>query len=243
MELSCEIEEKNVLKSELYKSSKNEVDNSVNSSIIEIENKNEKQNINFDEYMNINIDLTDLPFEKDKEEDISFAITGKTFEILYNINEKYDSLKNELNDNDNNPQSKNLVKFHEVFRLILRYCSVYARCSPDNKTQLIHSLQKEGFMVLMCGDGANDCGALKIADVGVSLSQEEASIAAEFTDILSAPSLSIALKSSIVLIPPPTVNGINTVSATLLTISVTIDRLSEEAVISRNTSSSAPALS
>ena len=183
MELSCEIEEKNVLKSELYKSSKNEVDNSVNSSIIEIENKNEKQNINFDEYMNINIDLTDLPFEKDKEEDISFAITGKTFEILYNINEKYDSLKNELNDNDNNPQSKNLVKFHEVFRLILRYCSVYARCSPDNKTQLIHSLQKEGFMVLMCGDGANDCGALKIADVGVSLSQEEASIAAEFTSI------------------------------------------------------------
>jgi cation-transporting ATPase 13A3/4/5 len=33
----------------------------------------------------------------------------------------------------------------------------------------------------MCGDGANDCCALIAADVGLSLSQAEASIAAPFT--------------------------------------------------------------
>ena len=81
--------------------------------------------------------------------------------------------------------------YHKAFRLILKYCSIYARMAPEHKTLLIQSLQNESFTVLMCGDGANDCGALKAADVGISLSTEEASIAAPFTS--SIPDISCVI--------------------------------------------------
>lgn len=54
--------------------------------------------------------------------------------------------------------------------------------SPDDKAYLVEELQKNlKVEVGMCGDGANDCGALKQADIGISLSESEASIAAPFT--------------------------------------------------------------
>jgi cation-transporting ATPase 13A3/4/5 len=53
--------------------------------------------------------------------------------------------------------------------------------SPDEKNEVVERLQLIGYTVLMCGDGANDCAALKAADVGLSLSEAEASVAAPFT--------------------------------------------------------------
>lgn len=52
---------------------------------------------------------------------------------------------------------------------------------PDEKHELVEQLQKLDYTVGFCGDGANDCGALKAADVGISLSEAEASVAAPFT--------------------------------------------------------------
>ncbi|GAB6022774.1 hypothetical protein CHUAL_006868 [Chamberlinius hualienensis] len=59
--------------------------------------------------------------------------------------------------------------------------TIFARMTPDQKTQLIELLQEQEYIVGMCGDGANDCGALKAAHVGISLSETEASVAAPFT--------------------------------------------------------------
>ena len=53
--------------------------------------------------------------------------------------------------------------------------------SPDEKHEIVERLQALAYTVGFCGDGANDCGALKAADVGLSLSEAEASVAAPFT--------------------------------------------------------------
>uniref|UniRef100_A0A8K9Y6L6 ATPase cation transporting 13A2 n=1 Tax=Oncorhynchus mykiss TaxID=8022 RepID=A0A8K9Y6L6_ONCMY len=71
--------------------------------------------------------------------------------------------------------------FPEYLPKVLMRGTVYARMAPEQKTQLVTELQKLNYRVGMCGDGANDCGALRAADVGVSLSEAEASVASPFT--------------------------------------------------------------
>lgn len=69
----------------------------------------------------------------------------------------------------------------EVMRRMLVAGKVFARMSPDEKHELVDKLQSIDYSCGFCGDGANDCGALKAADVGISLSEAEASVAAPFT--------------------------------------------------------------
>nr|XP_033777807.1 cation-transporting ATPase 13A2 isoform X5 [Geotrypetes seraphini] len=71
--------------------------------------------------------------------------------------------------------------FPDLMPKVLVRGTIFARMSPEQKTQLVHSLQDLKYCVGMCGDGANDTGALKAADVGISLSEAEASVASPFT--------------------------------------------------------------
>jgi cation-transporting ATPase 13A3/4/5 len=69
----------------------------------------------------------------------------------------------------------------DTFDRMLVMCQIFARMSPDLKHFLVENLQSLGYCVGFCGDGTNDCGALKSADAGLSLSEAEASVAAPFT--------------------------------------------------------------
>jgi len=74
------------------------------------------------------------------------------------------------------------TQYSSLLKIILDKCAVFARMHPDEKASMIkHLKQNKRNIIGMCGDGANDVGALKTANVGVSLSEAEASIAAPFT--------------------------------------------------------------
>lgn len=91
-------------------------------------------------------------------QEFKLAITGKVFEFFIT-----------------KVQNKKLID------IILLHCDIFSRMSPDEKHDLIVQFQRLNHCICFCGDGANDCRALKIADVGISLSEAEASIAAPFT--------------------------------------------------------------
>lgn len=100
---------------------------------------------------------TSLPYDIRDVRDYSLAVTGDVFRWLIGF-----------------------APPEVVQRMLLR-AHIFARMSPDEKHELVEKFQSIDYCCAFCGDGANDCGALKAADVGISLSEAEASVAAPFT--------------------------------------------------------------
>lgn len=92
-----------------------------------------------------------------RNDNYTMATDGETFDLLASAQDK------------------------TVFYRLLHKGRIFARMKPDQKITVVETLQDLGHQVAMCGDGCNDCGALKAADAGISLSSAEASVAAPFT--------------------------------------------------------------
>ncbi|KAJ2559837.1 hypothetical protein EV175_000151 [Coemansia sp. RSA 1933] len=68
----------------------------------------------------------------------------------------------------------------QAARQLLLDIRIFARMTPHGKVQCVN-LHMERAVTAMCGDGGNDCGALRAAHVGIALSDSEASIVSPFS--------------------------------------------------------------
>jgi cation-transporting ATPase 13A1 len=57
----------------------------------------------------------------------------------------------------------------DVLRHICQYINIYARVIPVQKENIIKAYNNNGLCTLMCGDGTNDVGALRVSNIGISI--------------------------------------------------------------------------
>ncbi|XP_073929602.1 probable cation-transporting ATPase 13A4 isoform X2 [Castor canadensis] len=122
---------------------------------------------------------------------ISWKLVEEKKQIAYGNQDNFINIREEVSDNGRegsyhfalSGKSFHVISQHfsSLLPKILINGTIFARMSPGQKSSLVEEFQKLDYFVGMCGDGANDCGALKMAHVGISLSEQEASVASPFT--------------------------------------------------------------
>jgi magnesium-transporting ATPase (P-type) len=110
-----------------------------------------------------------------KDESAIICMTGRSFDYVFsNYKDEQLQLKSPKKNSSVSNIEENSMVFHELAKIISERSNIFSRMHPSDKVNLVNLLKEnKSNIVAMCGDGANDCGALLSADIGISISHKK----------------------------------------------------------------------
>ncbi|GAA6000885.1 hypothetical protein JCM10207_004705 [Rhodosporidiobolus poonsookiae] len=114
--------------------------------------------------------ILDLKEGAQREDELAWRTPDESKIIPVNPSEPIDtSLFDEYDICLTGAALKQYVNCKESWNQLVQNTWVYARVSPSQKEFILTTLKSLGYVTLMAGDGTNDVGALKQANIGVAL--------------------------------------------------------------------------
>ncbi|ANQ08529.1 P-type ATPase [Plasmodium coatneyi] len=129
-------------------------------------------------------DLVFVNIQNDKKVNSEEVLFGNIYKEIILTGEAYTYIRHTIfhmsNEEEDITSYRNVEKSEGYKNFLLRV-RIFSRLTPNNKMEVIKDFIKYDYISGMCGDGSNDCGALKISHAGLALSDADTSVVSPFS--------------------------------------------------------------
>ncbi|KJP88805.1 hypothetical protein AK88_01495 [Plasmodium fragile] len=149
--------------------------------------QNEQRNENVIIYGYMQEGSTDLVFvniQNDKKVNSEDVLFGNIYKEIILTGEAYTYIRHTIFRISNEEEDITSYSNHERlegYKNFLLRVRIFSRLTPNHKMEVIKDFIKYDYISGMCGDGSNDCGALKISHAGLALSDADTSVVSPFS--------------------------------------------------------------
>ncbi|GAB67026.1 P-type ATPase [Plasmodium cynomolgi strain B] len=129
-------------------------------------------------------DLVFVNIQNDKKVNSEEVLFGNIYKEIILTGEAYTYIRHNIfhisHEEEEISSYSNVEKLDGYKNFLLRV-RIFSRLTPNNKMEVIKDFIKYDYISGMCGDGSNDCGALKISHAGLALSDADTSVVSPFS--------------------------------------------------------------